>query len=38
MEHELLAMNKNTVEHQYLTQIITNNIKQLKMAITGRSM
>ena len=37
LEHELLAMNRNTVEHQYLTEIITQNIKQLKMAITGRS-
>jgi flagellar basal-body rod protein FlgB len=37
IEHELLAMNKNTVEHQYLTEIISQNIKQLKMAITGRS-
>ncbi len=37
IEHELLAMNRNAVEHQYLTEIITQNIKQLKMAITGRT-
>jgi len=37
IEHELLAMNRNAVEHEYLTEIITQNIKQLKMAITGRS-
>ncbi len=37
IEKELLEMNKNSVEHEFLTQIITNNIKQLKMAITGRS-
>jgi len=37
IEHELLAMNKNSVEHQYLTEVITQNIKQLKMAITGHS-
>jgi flagellar basal-body rod protein FlgB len=37
IEHELLSMNRNAVEHQYLTEIITQNIKQLKMAITGRS-
>lgn len=37
IEHELLAMNRNSVEHEYLTEIITQNIKQLKMAITGRS-
>lgn len=37
IEHELLAMNKNSVEHEYLAEVITQNIKQLKMAITGRS-
>ena len=37
IEHELLSMNRNVVEHEYLTEIITQNIKQLKMAITGRS-
>lgn len=37
IEKELLAMNKNSVEHEFLTQIISGNIKQLKMAITGRS-
>jgi flagellar basal-body rod protein FlgB len=37
IEHELLSMNRNAVEHEYLTEIITQNIKQLKMAITGRS-
>ena len=37
IEHELLAMNRNSVEHEYLTEVITQNIKQLKMAITGRS-
>ncbi len=37
IEKELLEMNKNSVAHEYLTQIITNNIKQLKMAITGHA-
>ncbi len=37
LEHELLAMNRNAVEHEYLTEIISQNIKQLKMAITGRT-
>jgi flagellar basal-body rod protein FlgB len=37
IEHELLAMNRNVVEHQYLTEIISQNIKQLRMAITGHS-
>lgn len=36
IETELLAMNRNAVEHEFLSQIVSNNIKQLKMAITGR--
>lgn len=36
IESEMLAMNRNAVEHEFLTQIVSNNIKQLKMAITGR--
>lgn len=35
LEHELLAMNKNSVEYGYLTDIVSYNIKQLKTAITG---
>lgn len=35
LEHELLAMNKNSVEYGYLTDVVTYNIKQLKMAISG---
>jgi flagellar basal-body rod protein FlgB len=37
IEHELLAMNKNAVDYDYLSEVISTNIKQLKMAITGRS-
>lgn len=37
LEHELLALNRNAVEHQYLTEIISSHIKQLKVAITGRT-
>lgn len=37
IEHELLAMNRNSVEFEFLTEIVSRNIKQLKMAITGRS-
>jgi flagellar basal-body rod protein FlgB len=37
IEHELLAMNKNAAEYEYLTEIVSRNIKQLKLAITGRS-
>lgn len=36
MEHELLAMNRNSVEYTYLTDVVTYNIKQLKMAISGQ--
>jgi len=36
VEKELLAMSKNVVEHEFMTQIITGHIKQMKMAITGR--
>ena len=36
MEHELLAMNKNAVEYEYLTDVISSNIKQLKIAISGQ--
>lgn len=36
IEHELLAMNKNSVEFDYLTEVVSNNIKQLKLAITGQ--
>ncbi|MFZ5495068.1 MAG: flagellar basal body rod protein FlgB [Verrucomicrobiota bacterium] len=37
LEKELLAMNRNAVEYEFLTEIVSGNIKQLKMAITGRS-
>ena len=35
IEHELLAMNRNSVEYEYLTDVVSYNIKQLKMAIAG---
>jgi len=35
IEHELLAMNQSSVEYEYETNLITSNIKQLKMAISG---
>lgn len=38
IEKELLAMNRNSVEHEFLADVISGNIKQLKMAITGRSL
>lgn len=37
MENELLEMNRNSVEYNYLTEIVSGNLKQLRMAITGRS-
>ena len=37
IERELMAMNHNAVQHEYLTELISGNLKQLKMAITGRS-
>jgi flagellar basal-body rod protein FlgB len=36
IERELMVMNRNAVEHEFLTEIVSNNIKQLKLAITGR--
>ena len=36
IERELVVMNRNAVEYDYLTEIVSNNIKQLKLAITGR--
>lgn len=37
IERELLAMNRNAVEYDYLTEVVSSNLKQLRMAITGRS-
>jgi flagellar basal-body rod protein FlgB len=36
IENELLAMNKNAVEYEFLTEVVSRNIKQLRLAITGR--
>lgn len=36
LERELLVMNRNLVEHDFLSEIVSRNIKQLKLAITGR--
>ena len=38
IERELMMMSRNAVEYDYLTEIVSNNIKQLKLAITGRSL
>jgi flagellar basal-body rod protein FlgB len=37
LDHELLAMDRNVIEYNYLTDLVSNNIKQLKMAISGRT-
>jgi flagellar basal-body rod protein FlgB len=37
IERELIEMNRNSVEYDYLAEIVTRNIKQMKMAISGRS-
>ena len=36
IERELMALNKNSVEHEFLTEVVSGSIKQLKLAITGR--
>ena len=38
MERELLAMNNNAVQHDYLSDVLSYNLKQLKVAISGHSM
>lgn len=37
VEKELLEMNRNSVEYDFLTELVSRNIKQLRLAITGRS-
>lgn len=36
IENELMAMSRNRVDHEFLTEIVSRHIKQLKTAITGR--
>lgn len=36
IEREMLMLNRNTVEFDFLSELVSSNIKQLKMAITGR--
>src|SRR5688572_6025675 len=35
IERELMLLNRNAVEHEFLSDIVSNNIKHLKLAITG---
>jgi flagellar basal-body rod protein FlgB len=37
LDSELVHMNENTVQYEYLTDLVSRNIRQLRMAITGRS-
>lgn len=37
LEKELIEMNRNTVDYEYLTDLVSRNIKQLRVAITGRN-
>ena len=37
LDKELLAMSKNTAEFDALTEFVSGSIKQLRMAITGRT-
>jgi flagellar basal-body rod protein FlgB len=37
LEHELMEMSRNRVEHEFLAEYIGGHIKQLRMAITGRT-
>jgi flagellar basal-body rod protein FlgB len=37
IERELLAMNHNAVQHEFLTELVSGNLKQLRMAISGRT-
>jgi hypothetical protein len=30
-------MNRNSVDHEFLSDLVSNNIKRLKLAITGRT-
>lgn len=36
LEGELLELNRNALEHEFLSDIVSSNLKQLRMAITGR--
>lgn len=36
LETELLALSRNRVEHEFLSDLVGSNIKQLRMAISGR--
>ena len=37
LERELMLMNRNSVEHEFLAELVSSNLKQLRLAITGRA-
>lgn len=37
LDNELLQMNRNLVEHDFLSELVSRNIRQLRLAITGRA-
>jgi flagellar basal-body rod protein FlgB len=37
IERELLEMNRNAVGYEFLTDVVSSNLKQLRLAITGRA-
>jgi flagellar basal-body rod protein FlgB len=36
LERELLSMDQNSVDYSYLTEVVSHNIKQMKIAISGQ--
>jgi len=37
IERELVALNRNAVEYEYLAGLVSSSLKQLRLAITGRA-
>lgn len=37
VEREMLEMNRNSVDYDFLTELVSRNLKQLRLAITGRA-
>jgi flagellar basal-body rod protein FlgB len=37
LDKELMAMNSNSLQYDTLTEFVSGSLKQLQMAITGRS-
>jgi flagellar basal-body rod protein FlgB len=37
IEREMLEMNRNSAEYDFLAEVVTRNIKQMRLAITGHA-